>query len=395
MNARMNALITQAWHVTKKDLRASRDFILVSVALTIVEILIRTVWPPLTMSFDPDLTEPVNQLRAVLPAASSLMAAAIVAQVVHADALAGEDGFWLTRPISRGTLFTSKLATILLAVVMPAALAQVVPMLAFGVPLLDVTRLVTDFLFYLAVGLMVVFAGAALTPNVRVLIAWVAALGIVWACVTIAASSVSTRPPTALGVLPVMITFIVMGVGGSTAAWHQYRTRRTGQSALIAAVTVIIVTGIPYVFDPPRVEARTRISSLTDEPAVPLGTGMRFKDGPSSVVMWPLGDSLGQCGVMVRVTQAPGIRPVNAPAWLSYRFVHRPTGKTVVFTYFALPNRTLELASGDEFPRSEIRERFQILYRYATVGPLLTSDDPLKAELKNVDCRDLDVVVRH
>jgi hypothetical protein len=98
---------------------------------------------------------------------------------------------------------------------------------------------------------------------------------------------------------------------------------------------------------------------------------------------------------MVRVTQAPGIRPVNAPAWLSYRFVHRPTGKAVVFTYFALPNRTLELASGDEFPRSEIRERFQILYRYATVGPLLTSDDPLKAELKNVDCRDLDVVVRH
>lgn len=179
MNARMNALITLAWHITKKDLRASRDFILVGVALTIAELLVRTVWPPLTMSLDPDLTEPVNQLRAVLPAASSLIAAAIVAHVVHADALAGVDGFWLTRPISRGTLFTSKLATILLAVVVPAALAQVIPMLAFGAPLLDVTRLVSDFLLYLAVGLMVVFAGAALTPNVRALIAWVAALGIV------------------------------------------------------------------------------------------------------------------------------------------------------------------------------------------------------------------------
>jgi hypothetical protein len=80
---------------------------------------------------------------------------------------------------------------------------------------------------------------------------------------------------------------------------------------------------------------------------------------------------------------------------LSYRFVHRPTGRSLVFTYFALPDRNRELASEQILMDSEARQRFQILYRYAIVGPLITSGDPRNTELKSVSCRDVDVIVRH
>jgi hypothetical protein len=406
----MTASLALAWHITKKDLRASRDLIIAGVLLTIVETLLRTVWPPLTMSLDPDRTAWENELKNALPIMRSMFAAVLVAHLVHADPLAGDQGFWLTRPISRGTLFASKLATIVLVIVLPSILGQAVPMMAFGAPLLDAARLLSEFLLYFAAGLMMVFAGAALTPNVRSLVTWAAALGILWAVVTIVTLNVSTTPRTDPGMTPsaattrpshrstvpsrtgLMVTFVLSTAGFSAAAWHQFRTRRTRRSALIAAATAVMVIGVPYVFGPAKLEAN---HSFTDEPAVPLGSGMHFDDGPRSVVMWPVGDRNGQCGVMVRVTQVQTSLPANAPPRLSYRFVHRPTGKPLVFTWFALPDRIREMASGDVVTGSEARELFQILYRHAVVGPMFASDDPRNTELKSVSCRDIDVVVRH
>jgi hypothetical protein len=410
----MNALITLAWHITKKDLSASRDLIIATVLLTITETLLRTVWPPFTMSLDPDRTEWVNLVKSALPAIRSFMFAMLVAQLVHADPLAGGEGFWLTRPISRSTLFASKVGTILLAIILPTVLAQVAPMIAFGVPLLDVTRLVSEFLLYFGAGLVLVFAGAALTPDGRWLVTWVALLGILWAVVTIVITSMSTPSQTALngGAAPRRVSrsaapprpeqtitaFMLMVAGGGVVAWHQYRTRRTGRSALIAAATAVILIGVPYAFEPAGLEARTSFFTFTDDPAVPLGSGMRFKDGPRSIVMWPLGDREGQCGVMVRVTQVRSNLPMNAPQSLSYQFVHRPTQRGLNFTYFALPDRIREMASGQVLVDTDARELFQILYRYAVVGPVVSSGDPRdprNVELKSVACRDVDVVVRH
>jgi hypothetical protein len=180
---RLFGLFGPAWHITKKDLRASHALIIVGVLLGVVETLLRTWWPPLTMSLDPESTDFVNAVKDVLPQARSLAGALLVAQLVHADPLVGEQGFWLTRPISRGALFVSKVMTIMLAIVAPTFLGQVAPMIAFGVPPLDVTRLVSEYLLYQATGLIVVFAAAALTPNVRSLVTWGASLGILWALV--------------------------------------------------------------------------------------------------------------------------------------------------------------------------------------------------------------------
>jgi hypothetical protein len=414
----MNALITLAWHITKKDLNASRDLVIVTVLLTITETLLRTVWPPFTMSLDPDRTEWVNLVKGALPPIRSFMFAILVAQLVHADPLAGGEGFWLTRPISRSTLFASKVGTILLAIILPTVLAQVAPMIAFGVPLLDVMRLISEFLLYFGAGLVLVFAGAALTPDGRSLVTWVAVLGILWAVVTIvtvnmsmatampdrtaadgaAAARRASRLTAPLPPGQTLTAFMLMMIGGGVVAWHQYRTRRTGRSALIAAATGVILIGVPYVFEPAGLEARTSFFTFTDDPAVPLGSRMQFKDGPRSIVMWPLGDRDGQCGVMVRVTQVRSNLPMNAPQTLSYQFVHRPTQRGLNFTYFALPDRIREMASGQVLADTEARELFQILYRYAVVGPDVSSGDPRdprNVELKSVACRDVDVIVRH
>ena len=401
----MNTLATLAWHITKKDLNASRDLVIMGVLLTILETLLRTVWPPFTMSLDPDKVEWVNQVKNMLPIFRSLIFAKLVAQVVHADPLASADAFWLTRPISRGTLFASKLCTILLAIVLPALLAQVAPMIAFGVPPLDVMRLLAEYMLYFAGGLLMVFAAAAITPNGRALVAWAAALGIVWAVATILMVNASTpnrivtgstarraHRSTGLSHSAQIAAFLVMWAGSGAVAWHQYRTRRTGRSVMIAAATAVIVIGVPQIFGRGTVEA---IPSVTDIPAVPLGDGMRFKEGPRTIVMWPLGDRVGQCGVMVRATQTFGFGHWNTPPSLSYRFVHRPTGKGLVFTYFALPDRTREWAAGNVPVDAEAREMFQIFYRYVVVGPMFAPDDPFRTEIKGVSCRDIDVVVRH
>jgi hypothetical protein len=328
----MTTFITLAWHITKKDLRGSRDLIIQWVVLVIVHTLLRTAWPPFTMSLDPDSTEYVNVFKEALPWMRTMLVVVIVAHIVHADPFAGTEGSWRTRPISRSMLIVSKLLTLLLVVGLPAVLAFVVPMIAFDVPPLDIMRLLSEHLIYLAAGLMVSFALAAITRNLR------------------------------------------------------------SMAALVVAVMVMAVVVPRYVFGRSGYEPR---AARRENPPVPLGDGMRFQDGPRSIVMWPAGERNGQCGVMVRVTQVQGRQGKVAHPPLSYRFVYQPARKGLAFTYFALPDRNRELAPNQTLHDSEQFELFQVLYRYAVVGPVLESNDPRDQELKSVSCRDVDVVVRH
>ena len=412
----MTTHLALVWHITKKDLSALRREIVLWVLLTAAQVMFRTVWPPLTMSLDVDLIEFVNRVGSMLPAMRGLSFVLIVARLVHADPLVGADAFWLTRPISRRVLFASKMGTMLLVLALPAALAQAAPMIAYGVPPLDFTRLMTENALYFAAGLMAPVAAATLTSSLRSLVTLVVVLGVLWSGASILASNASSsnrgvertsaqgtntaRVPnrTAQQFGPAsavqrLASLVLIAAGFGAAAWHQYRTRRERQSALIAAATIVALFITPYVFAQPRLDAS--VPTFTDEPAVPLGTGMRFRDGARSVVMWPLGDRDGQCGVMVRATQTLGLRTTNAPPWQSYRFVDRPTGRRLVFTYFALPDRIREFAPSTQVLGVEALEPFQVYYRYAVVGPVFASDDPSDTVVRSLACRDVDVIVRH
>jgi ABC-type transport system involved in multi-copper enzyme maturation permease subunit len=400
----MPTFIALAWHITKKDLRASRDLIIMWVLLAVAHTLLRTAWPPLTMSFDPDWIERVNIMKSTLPWMRTILFGVIVAQLVHADPLTGTDAFWLTRPISRMTMFASKLATLLLAVALPTVAAQVVPMIAYGTPPPDITRVLSEHLLYLATGLMMALAAAALTPNLRSFAALTIPLFALWLGASILIANLAIERRIASGTSAMrdreadglttasrqVATHLLMTVGFGVAAWSQYRTRRRERSALLVAAAAGVSFFMPYLV-PSGLEAR---AAMTEDPAVALGDGMRFRDGPTSVVMWPLGDRDGQCGVMVRVTQVQGMQAAVTHPWPSYRFVHRPARQPLVFTYFALPHRSQELIPSQRVYDTEEFELFQVLYRYAVVGPMFESNDP-HAEIKSVSCRDVDVVVRH
>jgi hypothetical protein len=407
----MNAILPLAWHVTKKDLRALRDLTIMWVLATLAQTLLRTVWPPLSMTLAVDDTRWVEALRSALPFMRMLLFALIVAKLVHADPLVSTDAFWLTRPIARPVLFVSKLLTISLVLAVPAVLGQVAPMIAYGVPPLDLMRLLSENALYFNAGVMAVFAAAALTPNLRSLTVWAVGLFLLLAGAAILMSgppaerrspdgrmtTIETRPirPPAPGLVLTSLVLITAGCG--FAAWHQYRTRSRERSALIAAVTAGAALAIPSLFAGVALEAHR--PALTDAPAVALDGGVHFKDGARSVVMWAAGDRHDLCTVMVRVTQSQAIQsPVAGPKPMpSSRFVHRQTGKHLVFTYFALPDRAREMASGHAFGTSENFELFQVFYRYVLVGPMFAPGDREagNAELKSVSCRDVDVVVQH
>jgi hypothetical protein len=365
------------------------------------------------MSLDADssLIEWVNRVGGTWPFMRAILFLVIVARLVHTDPLVSTDAFWLTRPISRGVLFASKLGTMVLVLIAPATLAQAAPMIAYGVPPLDQMPVLTENLVYWIAGVTAAVAAAALTSKLRSLAVLVLALAVVWAGASLMAASAyvalhttddtniaSVQKPAIPGYGPPSAaqkatTLVIMVTGFGAAGWHQFRTRRREHSAAIAASTVVVLFVLPYFFFPQTGQART--ASFTENPAVPLAAGMRAQDGASSVAMWPFGDRDGQCGVMVRVTQTQGIQTALSTPWPFYRFVHRPTGKPIVSTYFALPDRNRELAAGVRAVGSESFELFQVLYRYEVVGPIFASSDPRNTEVKSVPCNEIDVVVRH
>lgn len=184
---------------------------------------------------------------------------------------------------------------------------------------------------------------------------------------------------------------MLLATGCGLTVWHQYRTRSRGRSAAIAAGTAGAVLAVLYLL--PRSAIAATPVSTTRPPTVALGEGIRVQNGARSVVMWPAGEDHGLCRVMVRVTQVRGIQSPATQPVPSYRFFHQPTGKNLVFTWFALPDREHELAAGLSRHGSEELELFQVLYREVLVGPTFASNDPDDATLRNVSCREVGVMV--
>ena len=58
----------------------------------------------------------------VLIAAETMVLATIVSKLVHDDSMVGSTAFWLSRPISKGTLLASKMLFVGLAIVLPQKL---------------------------------------------------------------------------------------------------------------------------------------------------------------------------------------------------------------------------------------------------------------------------------
>jgi hypothetical protein len=100
--------MSQAWHIFLKDLRALR--IETAFFLTLLAV---TAWVEVHLS-DPSWAEILAVLAADLA----------IVRVIHNEAIAGQNQFWVSRPYSRKSLLTAKLLFIALVIQLPAALAQ-------------------------------------------------------------------------------------------------------------------------------------------------------------------------------------------------------------------------------------------------------------------------------
>jgi hypothetical protein len=98
--------------------------------------------------------------------ADALLALALVPLVVQAHPAVGSDAFWMTRPIRQGSLLRSKLLLLAVALVGVPVAFEAMLMLAFDVPDGTTARAVAQMILLRTVGLGIVMAIAALTPNV-------------------------------------------------------------------------------------------------------------------------------------------------------------------------------------------------------------------------------------
>ncbi len=172
-----------------------------------------------------------------------LMRAAIVSKLVHDDATVGSTAFWLSRPITGGTLLASKAILLALSLI-PADIA--VRLLASNhlsgspstSPEVFLMPVVSTAVFMMLAVLTPSLAGMALLGGIMAGVTWGAFLALGWLAMPfvggediadVATNAVTRNAPWLL-LLGVCVAVIC----------HQYLTRRTKRSLVIA------FSGIPF-----------------------------------------------------------------------------------------------------------------------------------------------------
>jgi hypothetical protein len=178
---------------------------------------------------------------------------ACIANAIHADRLVGSTAFWLTRPISPGTLLGGKLLGLCTFVLLPSLILEAIIMAAFRVsPGVILAALLQQAWMQTILTLVIVFLSSITTTVIRVLIilAFAGTAELVWIQIM---AAIVRRQLAAGGSPPVFVSFglpfgymdpnaMLLGgtffaIGVSVAIAYQYRYRRRWHAvALFAAV---------------------------------------------------------------------------------------------------------------------------------------------------------------
>jgi hypothetical protein len=227
-------------HIMRKDARHLWPFAAGLAGLCVVfvaaSVRIENGW-----SIDPAQIRLRNLQQAMvlaLPAAWVL----VIALAVQADALDGDNHFWLTRPHSRWKLLAAKSATALLVVLGTLVPSQAAIVAGRGFPLLDsLSGLVGNAVWTSATIVLSALALAAVSRNLATMVLTVVALYL--------ASMLSTMLLTgpshgALSWVPFALTATVVVGAAAVVVLTQFLARRTGRSRIVlgaacAAVAVL------------------------------------------------------------------------------------------------------------------------------------------------------------
>ena len=189
----------------------------------------------------------------------SCLLAVTVAQLVQKDSTIGGTAFWLSRPVSRARLLSSKVLFLVAAIILPWLLVEVGLLFITGVTPHDTLRSVPQivFLTLLAVAILMMLAAVTTSLARMIFAGGVALLGLplLWLFVvgawslfqlgtgTFASDDITVArpvPPPIYDTIFVGIALVLL-VTAVAVVGHQYLTRRTTGSRIILVAGVCLV----------------------------------------------------------------------------------------------------------------------------------------------------------
>ena len=179
-----------------------------------------------------------------MPQLEMLLLSIIVPFVILGDPLVGTTGFWLTRPISRPTLLTSKALFAAAVIVLPAVLVEVVAFAANRMTPHYIALVVPDVILGKLTLILAVGAIAALTPNFGRFAIAAATLVVVLVAQEFVAGwmrFLSAKGPRAISLTRSCDVAVCLWIifGGGAVVVHQYLTRKTTRSIVAAAIVAL------------------------------------------------------------------------------------------------------------------------------------------------------------
>jgi hypothetical protein len=229
----------QAIHIFKKDARCLRFEIAMVVLLAGV---FTVLWP--------------------------IAAAYLIARVIHAEAIPGDNQFWITRPYRWTSLIASKLLFIALFLNLPVFLVQLYGLLLAGFPLNWAwVGLVWSQVLLVLAFLLPVAALAAITPGmIAFMFLELVTVMVVFGLGESSFFGFAIRRPWPTGVEWIPNSFLVSlaGAAAITVLLLQFRRRRTVVSRFLAGGSLLAGVAI-YLFLPPQFALNSEASLTKSE----------------------------------------------------------------------------------------------------------------------------------
>lgn len=179
-------------HLVRWDVRRFRLLLLLWVLVVAAGAVLTGAWPVAAVAVSARNT--VGLAGGLLALTESLFSVALITLVIQEHPLVGTTAFWMTRPIPPLALLASKLVLLTGVMVVVPVLAEVLLMVAYGVPAANVAAVAaqSSMIWVFWLGIVTVFA--ALTANMASLaVAVVGAIATVFVSILIVVTVIADR----------------------------------------------------------------------------------------------------------------------------------------------------------------------------------------------------------
>ena len=231
-------------HIVRKDFRRLRLYLAGWLGLVFLMLIITGIGPLLQGRTQVLLFF----MGHLLPVAKIFLVALIVSSLVQNDTPVGSTAFWLSRPVSGGTLLVSKTLFLVLTLILPTLAVEAIFLCFHGVTGHDLLRSLPEILFWQLLTIAVFMIPASLTRNLPrmfllsflFLVASVCSYGIVLLVLHQFRYDPGFLPPLTLQTsswIGFSLCFLV--VAGAVLG-HQYMTRRTKISMVFVFLGMFI-----------------------------------------------------------------------------------------------------------------------------------------------------------